>query len=391
MPRQSQRPDRAYAAALAVPRRGMLLGGLALLAACGLPQQGPDTADVLAGDEARDFLLLEIDAAIVARLGTPRRSGLGGMRASASNLPSQAVGKGDVLHVRVLEAGAGGLFATGDGGAGGTDFASVVVDRDGRISLPYVGEIEVQGDTPTQIQQKIVENLRGKAIEPQALVSVMRSENNRATVAGDVAVPGAYALSLRGDRVSQAIAASGGSRHPAHETRVSLVRNGRTASAYLSDILLVPGNDVALQRDDLLVLTHEPPRFTLTGSVPRPGTYPFDTVNYSVLEAVSAAGGAIDARADATGVFLFRYESAERLRAIGQSDLTRYPQSARGIATVFRFDLKNPATQFLAQDFLLADKDALYIANAQSVELSKLLAVFNLTLTAADRAQAAFQ
>jgi len=285
MPRQSQRPDRANAAALAVPRRGVLLGGLALLAACGLPQQGPDAADVLAGAEARDFLLLEVDAAIVARLGTPRRSGLGGMRASASDLPSQAVGQGDVLHVRVLEAGAGGLFATGDGGAGGTDFASVVVDRDGRISLPYVGEIDVQGDTPAQIQQKIVEKLQGKAIEPQALVSVLRSENNRATVAGDVAVPGAYALSLRGDRVSQAIAASGGSRHPAHETRVSLVRNGRAASAYLSDILLVPGNDVALQRDDLVVLTHEPPRFTLTGSVPRPGTYPFDTVNYSVLEA----------------------------------------------------------------------------------------------------------
>lgn len=392
----SQRRDRAVTAALRLPtpggmtghvvqRRAVLAGGLALLAACGLPQQGPDTAEVIAGAATLDYLLVDIDAAVVQRLGVPRRNGLGAIQSDAAALPSQAVGLGDMLHVRVLEAGAGGLFATGNGGAGGTDFPSVVVDRGGRISLPYVGEIEVLGDTPNEIQQKIVAKLAGKAIEPQALVNIVRSENNRATVAGDVGAPGVYALSLHGDRLSQAIAASGGSRHAAHETRVSLVRNGRTASAYLSDILLKPGNDVLLQRDDLVVLTREPQRFTLTGSVARPGTFALETVNYSVLEAVSAAGGPIDTRADATGVFLFRYEGAERLRAIGRTDLAGYPQTARGIPTVFRFDMKNPATQFLAQSFLLADKDALYVANAESVQLGKLIALFNMTLTVSDR------
>jgi polysaccharide export outer membrane protein len=368
-----------------VPRRFVLLGGVAAVAACALPQQGPDSAAVEAGAEALDFLLVNVDVKVARSLGLPRRNGLSALQSAAAAEPSNAVGHGDVLHVRVLEAGAGGLFAIGQGGAGGTDFPGVVVDRAGRISLPYVGEIEVFGDTPNEIQRKIVERLAGKAIEPQALVSITQSENNRATVAGDVGAPGVYRLSLRGDRLSQAIAASGGSRFPAHETRVSVVRGGRSGSAFLSEILLKPANDIRVQRDDLIVLTHEPPRYTLTGSVSRPGTYALATADYSVLEAVSAAGGLLDARADATGVFLFRYESAERLRAIGRADLAPYPQSGRGIPTVFRFDMRDPATQFLAQSFLLADKDALYVANAESVQLGKLIGLFNLGLTLGER------
>lgn len=370
-----------------VARRAFVMGSVAALAACSLPQQGPDAAKVVAGAQAGDFVLVDVDANVARSLGVPRRNGLGGLQTGAAAEPSNAVGQGDILHIRVLEAGAGGLFATGDGGAGGTDFPGVVVDRGGRISLPYVGEIEVLGDTPAQIQLKIVEKLAGKAIEPQALVSVTKSENNRATVAGDVVAPGAFQLSLRGDRLSQAIAASGGSRFPAHETWVSVIRSGRTGSAYLNDILLKPANDIRLQRDDLVVLTHEPPRYTMTGSVLRPGTYELATADYSVLEAVSAAGGPSDARADATGVFLFRFETSDRLRTIGRTDLGSYPQTARGIPTVFRFDMGNPEAQFLAQSFLLADKDALYVANAESVQLGKLMALFNMALTVSDRTQ----
>ena len=254
-----------------IGRRHLLLSSLAALAACGLPQQGPDTGEVVAGAEAGDFVLVNVDANVARSLGVPRHIGLGGLHAGSGAEPSNSVGQGDVLHVRVLEAGAGGLFATGDGGAGGTDFPGVVVDRQGRITLPYVGEIDVLGDTPAQIQTKIVAKLAGKAIEPQALVSVTLSENNRATIAGDVASPGAYLLSLRGNRLSQAISERGGSRFPAHETRVSVIRSGRTGSAYLSEILLKPANDVRLQRDDLVVLTHDPQRYTLTGrgSAPR--------------------------------------------------------------------------------------------------------------------------
>ncbi|WP_434622111.1 polysaccharide biosynthesis/export family protein [Tabrizicola sp. M-4] len=363
---------------------GGLLPLAVILAACGLPQQGPRTSDVLAPASAGDYALVDVSQAIAEKLGTPPRRSLQGFGKGAAAAPSNAVGIGDTLDIRILEAGTGGLFG---GASGGTEFPGLVVDRAGQISLPYIGSLPVAGHTPVAIEAAIVEALRGKAIEPQALVRISRSETNRATVAGDAATPGPYPLRLGGDRVSQAIAAAGGSRFPAHETRVTLVRGGRTASARLSDVLLLPASDIALQRDDMIVLTHEPPRYTLTGSVRRPGTFKFETPDYSVLEALAAAGGATDTRADPTGVFLFRLEPRDRLAATGRTDLDTLPQTEGGIPTVYRFDLSDPATQFTAARFQLTDGDALYVSNAPMVQLDKVLDAFNLGLSAARRAQ----
>lgn len=366
--------------------RRMLLAGLgATLGACGLPQQGPRTPAVLDGASDGRYVLIDVDATTLRHFGTPPRASLDGFGPTLAAAPTAAVGIGDTLDIRILEAGAGGLFARAEGGAGGTEFAGIVVDRDGRISLPYVGAIDVVGKSPTAIEGRIVDALKGKAIEPQALVRIANSDSNRATVAGDVTNPGPFALSLRGDRISEAIASAGGSRFPAHETRVTLIRNGRNASAFLSDILLKPSSDIAIQRDDLIVLTHEPPRFTLTGSVGQPGTYKLETAEYSVLEAISAAGGAEDNRADPSGVFLFRYESRARLTAAGQTVLDALPVVDGGLPTVFRFDMSDPEMQFHARRFLLADKDALLVSTAETVQLDKIIRLFDRGLTTTNR------
>lgn len=382
---RSSPPPRS--AAQSANRRTVLIGIVACLAGCSLPQQGPRTPEIVSGATDGRYLLLDVDDAIARRLGHPPRSSLSGFGKAVASQPSQAVGPGDVLDIRILEAGGGGLFARAEGGAGGTEFPGIVVNRDGRISLPYVGPLSVSGLTPGEIENQIVDALRGKAIEPQALVRVAQTDSNTVTVAGDVANPGPFPISLRGSRLSEAVSTSGGSRFPAHETRVTLIRNGRRADARLNDILLDPRSDIGLQRDDLLVLTHEPPRYTLTGSVSRPGTFTLSGPDYSVLEAVSAAGGPMDARADATGLFLFRYEPRDRLAAIGQSQLDQYPETEAGIPTVYRFDMALPEMQFHARQFLLTDGDALYVSNAGSVQLEKILGLFDLGLSTTRRVE----
>jgi len=370
----------------ALSRRLLLTGAMAALAACGLPQQGPRTPAVLDGAARGGYVLIDVDARIAASLGQPPRSGLGAIATDPAAAPTEQVGIGDTLDIRILEAGTGGLFATGNGGAGGTSFPGIVVSRDGSITLPYIGAIDVAGRTPARIADAITAALRGKAIEPQAVVTITGSDNNLATVSGDVANPGPVPLSLRGTTLAQAISGAGGSRFPAHETRVTLVRAGRTGSASLSDILLRPANDIPLQRGDRIVLTHEPPRYTLMGSVGAPGTFSLPTPDYSVLEAIAAAGGANDQRADAGGLFLFRHETATRLAAIGKTGADLPPPSPAGVPTVYRFDLSRPETQFHAGAFLLADGDALLVTSAETVQLEKLLSLFNTGVSAANRA-----
>lgn len=371
----------------ALTRRGLLLGSIAALSACALPQQGPSTAAVLAGAEDKFFLLIEVDENITRTLGNPPVTSVSGLSLDPSAAPSEAAGIGDVLSIRILEAGSGGLFATGNGGAGGTDFDNVTVARNGHITLPYVGEIAVAGRTPLQIEALIVESLQGKAIEPQALVRISMSSGNRAVITGTVGRPGPFQLSLSGDRLSAAIAAAGGSSNPAHETTVTIRRNNRQARARLSDIFLQPANDIPLQRDDVVILAHEPPRYTLAGAVGQPDTYRIETPRYSLLEAISAAGGARDERANPSGVFLFRHESRRRLSQAGIANLDAYPVTDEGLPTVYRFDMSRPETQFNAQRFLLTDGDAIFVTNADTVTLGKFITLFDQGVGAINRAQ----
>ena len=100
-----------------------------------------------------------------------------------------------------------------------------------------------------------------------------------------------------------------------------------------------------------------------------------------MLEAISAAGGAEDNRADPSGVFLFRYESRARLTVAGQTVLDALPVVDGGLPTVFRFDMSDPEMQFHARRFLLADKDALLVSTAETVQLDKIIRLFDRGLT----------
>ncbi len=358
-----------------------------------LPNQGPSSAEIEQAGANRDYLLIPVDAGVSKTLARYGRRGFDPLVfPSGTRPPSNKIGVGDVLFIRILEAGEGGLFSQGAiGGPGNSEFPTIIVDIDGNISLPYVGELKAAGTSPLSIQKRIVESLRGKAIEPQAIVVVKRSVNNSITMAGDLFRPGKYELSLRGDRLSDAISLSGGSKFPAHETTVTVVRHGQKGSMGLNDILENPRNNISLQRDDLVVLTREPKRYTLTGAVPRAGAFPFSSSRVSVLEAIAGSGGLSDQRADPKGVFVLRYEKEWILRKLGQKTDGKFPSDARGVPTIYQFDFRSAKTQFFAQSFLLENRDAVYVSNAQTVQLGKLLAFINLSIEPIRRANASLK
>lgn len=365
----------------------LLISGLTACSA--LPQQGPKTSEIISDSGDLDYVLITVDQRVTDILSAQAPRGFSaGFGTDTAEPPSNRVGVGDILSIRIVEAGNGGLFSNGPmGGTGNADFPVTVVDEKGTISLPYTGEISVAGLSPVQIQNRIVEQLQGKAIEPQAVVNVARSVNNKVTMAGDLVRPGNYELTLRGDRLSDAIANSGGSRVPAHETTVTVTRNGRSASMSLDDVLKDPRQDIRIQRGDLIVLTQDPKRYTMLGAVQRGGAFPFGSSRFSVLEAVAAAGGPLDARADPTGVFVFRPESPAVLKALGVDNLDAYPSGANGIPTVYRFNLQETKSQFYAQSFLLANRDSVYVSNAPAVQLSKVLTLFDAGFLALQRGE----
>ncbi len=354
-----------------------------LLSGCGgavLPGEGPSTASVLEGARAagdgmhEEYAIIRLDGKVIRALmgfephGMRRVFGAGSPRTFHNRL-----GVGDILQINIWEAAENGLFSTQENKR--TELPPVQIDRSGRITIPFVGSIRAAGYSPLQLQKRIERALEGKAISPQVMVTVVKNVANSVVVNGDVRKPGRYQMSLKGDRLLDIIAAAGGAAGPARETMVTLIRNGRKGIQNLKRIIRDPRENIYIRPGDQIYLSHNPQTFTAFGAVAKTGEYPFDSDRVNILEAVARAGGLLDSRADAKGVFLFRLESNRVLRAAGVTP-DRLAPSGR-TPTVYVLDMSRPRAFFVAQGMVMRDNDVIYVANSVSTELQKFLALLN--------------
>ncbi len=69
------------------------------------------------------------------------------------------------------------------------------VSGNGMISVPLIGKMKVAGETPGDVEQKIVQKLsQGYIIDPHVTVFVEEYKSKRVTILGEVAKPGVYEL-----------------------------------------------------------------------------------------------------------------------------------------------------------------------------------------------------
>nr|WP_319391674.1 polysaccharide biosynthesis/export family protein [uncultured Cohaesibacter sp.] len=347
----------------------------ASLTGCAItPREGPLSSEIETQSEENEYLVVDVDSQIVDGLSRFMPVSLHSQfKTTARHLPISTVGVGDVLSVTVFEADEGGLFSNKSGK--GAEFPSVVVNEKGEISLPYTGSIKVKGKTPLQIQDLVIESLEGKAIQPQAMVNVVRNENNIVTLSGDVSKPGLYPLPSQGVRLLDVVAQAGGTKYPARETYVTLMRGSRQGVQQLETVINQPDENIYVARGDRIYLAHDPQRYTVLGAVKKPSVYTFDASSISVLEAIAAAGGLNDIRADATGVFVFRYEDPKVLDSMN----IQYTRQVRGkVPTIYRINMKHARSYFYAQSFHLEDKDSVFVSNARGVEIGKVLQLWSM-------------
>ena len=179
------------------------------------------------------FAYVEIDDRVLSALAAWKPPSLYGEFGDYRAPTEQRIGVGDSIQVTIWEAAAGGLFSAplADPRQTGSHSAVIpeqVVARDGAITVPYAGRVNVVGRTPPEVERVIVERLQGKAIEPQALVTLSKNISNTVTVTGEVTNGARIPLTARGDRLLDVIAEAGGIRVPARECFIDLSRGGKT-------------------------------------------------------------------------------------------------------------------------------------------------------------------
>ena len=359
---------------------------LLMLGACTtLPSEGPERTEIEHDFKSKNtagFALIDVDQTVAEYLALNYIESFGDRFGKGKPTKGDLIGVGDILTVMIWEADPQGLFASMGTVNRGT-IPDIEVSARGTIHIPYAGSIKAAGRTPEGLAQSITKALETKTVEPQ--VHVVRNHRSASvvTVSGGVQRPGIYPLSLRGDTLLDVIATSGGSSFSAHDTVVKLTRRGKVASSYLDHILETPQDNIYLKPSDLVSIEVLKRTYSVFGAVERKGNIEFGKSKLNLMEAVSKAYGLNTFRADAKGLYLFRYElrtTAERLSG--------GPVKAEGemVPVIYRIDLKDPSQYFYAQSILMRDQDVVYVADASAVALQKFLNILGSGLGVGGRA-----
>src|SRR6266481_4731733 len=243
-----------------------------------------------------------------------------------------------------------------------------VVSRDGQISVPFVGPVTAAGRSLPQIEADIVQRLKGRANDPQVLVRLMRNAASSATVVGEVANSAQVPITPRGERVLDALAAAGGVRQPVAKMTIQMTRGERVQSLPLEAIIRDPKQNVPLHPGDVVTAIFAPLSFTALGATGKNEEINFEAQGISLAQA--RAGGLLGNQADAQGIYIFRFEPKDALPWPNQPVATT--KDGR-VPVVYRLDMKNPTSLFVAQDFPMSNNDLMYVSNAPATQIQKFL------------------
>jgi polysaccharide export outer membrane protein len=300
--------------------------------------------------------------------------GFGGGRGPAPDIP---LGIGDVIQVTIFEAQAGGLFIPDDAGSRPGNYITLpsqTIDHEGMINVPYAGPVKAAGRPVSEVQDDIQKRLANRAIEPQVVITTTLSRSSNVSILGDVNTPAQLEVSPAGERVLDVIARAGGLNAPGYETYVTVERKSRQATVVFRTLVDNPKENIFVRPGDTIYVNRERRTYLLFGASQQAGRIDFEDSNLTMGEAMAKGGGLLDARANPSQVFLYREVDRKTLAEAGV-DVSKYQGDV--IPTVFRADLRDPAIFFAIQQFKMKDKDIIYVANADAVELTKFMAIVN--------------
>jgi polysaccharide biosynthesis/export protein len=374
----SFRQLRGTATQVAVRGRRWLIAGIAasILSGCAsFPSSGPTVGRIeKAAQSPANQLGYRIVGITSETLPAERPDSigqtiLGALETVTTHERNDVIRNGDTLAISIFEVGITLFGVPGPGAAApglptaNAQNITTQVDESGRVALPYVGSLDVAGRSTLELASLIEGRLRQYSQSPQVLVAIADTLENTAYVSGTVVRPGRYRLTSARERLLDLIALAGGSSVNIDDSELRLVRGDKVATIRLGDLRPEDIGNIVVAPADRIEILKQPKSYTVFGATDRISQVNFDGRRLSLAEAIARVGGPSDERADPTGVFLFRFDRIE-------ADKEDEP-------IIYRLDLMNPASYFLAQRFAVRDKDVIYFANAEINPPAKFISLLN--------------
>ncbi|MCW2361391.1 MULTISPECIES: polysaccharide biosynthesis/export family protein [Sphingobium] len=300
-------------------------------------------------------------------------------------IPGTLIGRGDALEITIWEAPPAVLFGTSTLGTPGIPSAAVasitsrqnglplqVVDAAGLIDVPFAGRVMAADRAPQDVAHDIRSRLAKKAHDPQVVVRIANNAAANVTVVGDVVASTRMPLTPKGERLLDALASAGGVRQPVGKMTIQITRGGLVEGMPLETVIKDPLQNVRLKSDDIVTLLFQPYSFTVLGAARANSEVPFEGTGLSLSQALGRMGGLDDQRANPRGVFIFRFEKARAFPLAAGKPLPGVTSDGK-VPVIYRVDMRDPKTLFVAQSFPIRDKDVIYVSNAPLADFSKFL------------------
>lgn len=171
------------------------------------------------------------------------------------------IGRGDTINVNLY----------------GKESAShtLVVDNEGRLTIPDFSPVQVAGVTYGEFKQLIKNKISQEAIGLNVFVSMAELRSMRIMVVGEAYKPGSYTVSAL-STVTHALHASGGLTEIASLRNIQVKRNNKTVSKLDLYDLLLDGDasgDITLRSGDVIFIPSVGPQVTVKGAVKREGIF----------------------------------------------------------------------------------------------------------------------
>jgi len=172
-----------------------------------------------------DYNIIDIDTKNISRYNVEAP------RAKGSHPPldntrvySDKIRPHDQLSLLVLDSGASGVFNAN----GPTNFGPVEVPKSGKISFPYVGEFDASGKSLFSLQKEIQNKYKSVSGTAEVSLNRLARQPFKASVIGEVNVPGQHDIDRSGVSLSDLLAQSGGTTLKTFQSTFLLHRDGVT-------------------------------------------------------------------------------------------------------------------------------------------------------------------
>jgi len=200
---------------------------------------------------------------------------------------------------------------------------TVRVSEDGKVTLPLLGEVLVDGLTKSEVEKKLGQLLGEKYVQnPQVTVFIREYQSKRVSVLGAVEKPGPYQL-LGRQTLMQIMSEAGGLTRDAGNEIVIIrqLPDGSSTSLRISiDDLFLKGDaklNVPMEAGDIVTVPVDKPVVVYVfGQVKNPGALQVKKSNIpTLLQAIAQAGGFTD-RASKGGVIIKRKDETGKEKEI---------------------------------------------------------------------------